>query len=209
MQIAKYIFHTITIATILSLNNACIKNPYQQKRIPLKNAEILNSGSSHPQDNEKPKTRPLFAVNEAQNKQSFYKDFFNKKEKLTIRDEVSSNNLPTIKKQISQNKTKKTPQIQINKPVQRNITKNRKTAKSSKDQIVVQLGAYSNRNNALALRNKIPSQYQNLFITKKIQKNDKNLTRVQIGPFSSPVQALDAKKELKAIGFNNAIIVKN
>jgi cell division protein FtsN len=185
----------------ISCSSSQEKKKHLTKRKPAKNILMLkkaekyhNQYESQKKESNKPIVKPQFAE-ETGNKKTFYQKLFNNAEQITITDEVANNNIPTIKDKI----IKSNPVKDITNNNAQNINKN---------YFFVQVGAYSLQENADKTLHKLQQNYSKIQ-TEKALINDKNLTKIKIGPLTSLVEAEETKKQLSNQGFNKAIIIHN
>ncbi len=119
------------------------------------------------------------------------------------------------------NNSKKTPFeehsseiIPLAQPVQDKITKSKTTEKDTNIQNlkatawVIQVGSFSNKKNALALRNKLRNKKYHAFVEAVIKKTEVSY-RVRIGPEVKKVTAEATQKKLKKEMKLNGIVMKH
>ena len=110
----KYFIKLTLLASILGLSlslSSCFStNKYKQKRLPLKNQEILAGSQT---EKIKPKTQPQNAtIKEPIQNDVFYNRLFNKKNKaqeIELQDEVANNNIAEIKQEYKKAESRKLP----------------------------------------------------------------------------------------------------
>ena len=162
----------IFLSSCYSNNNDLVKRKPAKNIIMLKKIQA-NKASKEIKENTKPKVKAQFTKQEANKKTSFYQTLFNNKDRLIIKDEIANNNIKKIKQEIStKNKLK---------PTTNNQAKN-------KNYFFVQVGAYSVQENANNILLKLQKKYSKIQ-TEKSQLDNKEITKVKIGPLTSLVEA--------------------
>jgi len=182
----------IFLSSCYSNNNDLIKRKPAKNIIMLQKIQAKKL-SKEIEENTKPKVKPQFTEQNNNKKTSFYQTLFNSKNNLIIKDEIANNNIKKIKQEITtKNKSKPTTEKQI----------------KNKNYFFVQVGAYSVQENANNILLKLQKKYSKIQ-TEKSQLDNKEITKVKIGPLTSLVEAEEVKKQLANQGFNKTIIIHN
>lgn len=182
----------IFISSCYSNNNDLIKRKPAKNIIMLQKIQAKKI-SKEIEENTKPKVKPQFTEQKNNKKTSFYQTLFNSKNNLIIKDEIANNNIKKIKQEITtKSKSKPASEKQI----------------KNKNYFFVQVGAYSVQENANNILLKLQKKYSKIQ-TEKSQLDNKQITKVKIGPLTSLVEAEEVKKQLANQGFNKTIIIHN
>ena len=188
------------------LLNSCIL----QKQDPKKDSFIPKKNKIYLVNNDESQVKPRSRVQTGylNGKEN------NKQAPIKLYDEVSNNNIAKLKRSfIEQNNKSKT----TNKPAQtkmrtvarqEEITQqnNSNVSKKHKKNFFIQIGAYSNRQNAENVERKLSLNFKKVFSEKK-SKNNINLTKIKLGPYHSLSEAKDILNKLKLDGFKSSIII--
>ncbi len=179
----------------LILFSACSKqNPAltEKRKIPEHN-KIFLSKPSLIYDSSKPKTKPQNAFINNQNNNI----------PIKLYDEVANNNIRELKESLTQ-QSKKHNNLKNTAP---NTTKEVETIKEEKG-FFIQIGAYSNRNNAEKVERTLSKNFSKVFAEKKMQGN-LFLTKIKLGPYYSLSEANNILSKVKTAGFSSSIIINN
>ncbi|MFZ8865038.1 MAG: SPOR domain-containing protein [Rickettsiales bacterium] len=179
----------------LILFSACsTKNPAltEKRKIPEQN-KIFLAKPSLLYDSSKPITKPQNAFINNQNNNT----------PIKLYDEVANNNIKELKKSLTQQNNKHNNL----KKIVPSTTKEVNTVKEEKG-FFIQIGAYSNRNNAEKVERTLSKNFSKVFAEKKTQGN-LFLTKIKLGPYYTLSEANNILTKVKSSGFHSSIIINN
>jgi len=223
--IKKYKFFIAAAAIALCSCNASSVFSLQKKRIPVKNQAILNNGEVEKETASKPNIAPQYGhIKDPVEQEKFYNFLFDKdkQRQIKINDEVANNNLSNLKTEYKTQTSKKNNEINkatnilpgqnkgknfnpIVNPTSSQKVEKTKT-KATENSFYIQVGAYSNIDNALKVEEKLSNNYRKVF-SEKSGSGNKQLVKIKMGPFASLVEAVEVQRRLSKTGFKSSMIV--